>query len=63
MRAVTVALPYVEQEAAGRAKQSIAAYNRKVFLLDTVLAKEVSYTDSGRLPVLSDITVDGRSIT
>ena len=57
----TVTLPYLEQEITGRAKESVAAYNARICLVNTVLGREVDYIDGGRHPVLSDLIIDGRS--
>lgn len=55
-------LPYVESDTAARSKESVAAYNARICLVDAVLGKDVSYFDNGKLPAVSDLTVDGRSL-
>jgi hypothetical protein len=60
---MTVGLPYLEQEVSSRTKESVAAYNARICLVNTVLGKEAAYTDGGRLPVISDLTIDGRSVS
>jgi hypothetical protein len=41
----------------------VAAYNARISLVNTVIGREVSYVDGSRLPVLSDLTIEGRSLS
>jgi hypothetical protein len=55
---ITVTLPFFEPaEQFPKGKESVATYNARIFLINTILTKAVTFDLTGKLPLMSDVFI------